>query len=162
MSNRSSTVIWCVAQVLATTESLFAFFQWAPWLGAKSYSGAVALYGQVPQYISPQCQAIAVNHGQFSCLPWGSISSNPWGFALCTLLLFAGGAFVTFTQYKGKGLFCAAVIDFVSYRIDAIRFYFGFGEIERKRVSSLILGSLFGSVLLTTFIVSMLVSHING
>src|SRR4051794_296054 len=100
MSDRSSILIWCVAQVLAIAESLFAFFQWAPWLSARSYSDAVALYGQVPQYISLQCQAIAVNHGQFSCLPWGSVSSNPWGFALCTLLLLTGGAFVTFTKNK--------------------------------------------------------------
>jgi hypothetical protein len=134
-------------------ESQYAFFRLLPWLGATSYSDAVALYGRVPSHISPYCQAITVNHGQFSCLSWGAAHANPWGFSLCTLFLLAGGVFIAWAKHGGKGLFCAEAIDFLCYRINTVWLHFDLGEIGRDQISSFVLGLLFVSVFLAFFFI---------
>ena len=155
MSDGRSRLLWCVIQIGALAESLLTFFVWAPWLGAKSYEEAVALYGAV---VPPNCHAVAVNHGQFSCLPWGTVSSNPWGFALCTVLLLAGFAVAAVTQRKGKGFFSEPITLAVRSKLNALRARFGFGELDTRRVRSIILAALFGVIMLTVIAISTLVS----
>ena len=92
---------WCLAQLTGMTLSIYTFFIWAPWLGSRSHDETVALYGAAGV---PDCDAIAVNHSHYFCMSWGTVSSNPWGFALCTAILISGVAFFSITQHLKKGL----------------------------------------------------------
>ena len=149
-------LLWCLAQIFGVMVTLFTFFVWAPWLGASSHAEAVALYGAEK---IPDCNAIAVNHGQFSCMSWGTTSSNPWGFAVCTAILISGIGFVAITQVTGKGLFSPQVCEAVSSRVNTIRSRFGLPDLELSRVKSLILGGLIVLVFVCVFLVSMLTSQ---
>jgi hypothetical protein len=147
-------LIWCLAQYLGVMLSLLAFFVWAPWIGALSHAQAVAQYGAGKV---PDCDAISVNHGQFICEPWGTTSSNPWGFALCTAIVVSGVGFVAYTRATGKGLFSTAFCEAKGSRVNAIRARFGRPDLEPSRVQSLAFFCLAVSAIVTVLLVSMLV-----
>ncbi len=146
---------WCIAQVMGVMLSLYTFFVWAPWLGAHSHEQAVALYGAEK---IPDCDAIAVNHGQFSCMPWGSVAENPWGFALCTVLLVSGIGFVAITRAAGKGLFSPEFGGALGSRINAVLSRFDLPELELSRVRYFIHFGLALLVVASVPLVSRLIS----
>jgi hypothetical protein len=148
MTKTGSIFAWCLAQTGAVVLTLLVFCVWAPWVGAHSYSEAIALYGNV---VPKGCDAVTVNHGHFSCMAWGTVASNPWGFALCTLGLFPGLAFLVFTRLKGKGIFSTAGVESAREKINLVCSRVGCPEIPARHVQRLFSFALFGVALVVLF-----------
>jgi hypothetical protein len=85
-----------IAQVLVALVMMLAFFSWAPWLTAISREEAIELYHQP---IPSDWNAVVMGHGQLSNFRWGTLHDNPWGFALCTVLVFGGWLFLVLTAW---------------------------------------------------------------
>lgn len=79
------------AQVLVALVTMLAFCTWAPWMAAISREEAVVRYQQP---IPVEWKAVVMGHGQIANFRWGTLHENPWGFALCTLVVFAGWLFL--------------------------------------------------------------------
>ena len=126
---------WCLVQLAGMILSIYTFFIWAPWLGSRSHDETVALFGAAGV---PDCDAIAVNHSHYSCMTWGTASSNPWGFALCTAILISGVAFLPITQYFKRGFFSPELAEPESQRL----------------ISTIIVISSFAAVYLISAVVS--------
>ena len=146
-----SRAVWCVAQIIVALLTLITFFIWAPWMGAISREEAVTLYGNV---VPPECLAVTVNHGHFSCLSLGTVSSNPWIFALCTVVLLSGIAFLVFTQATRRGFasisFRSGIPEVAGRFINWICRSLGYSELDPKQVEKtmyLVLFALFVAVL---------------
>jgi len=148
MVNRS-TLCWSFAQTGAVVIALLLFILWAPWLGARSREEATALYGKA---IPENCEAITVNHGQFSCLPWGTVSSNPWGFAACTVLLVATVLFLVLSVRRDKGLFSPEPIEATRSTVNRVGLKIGLPEFSakhaRRLISLLLFVAVFASIML--------------
>ncbi|OOG39044.1 hypothetical protein B0B52_16305 [Polaromonas sp. A23] len=159
MTRDRFVLAWSLVQIAVVAQALLLFFIWAPWLGAHSREEAIAFYGEsaIPQ----NCEAITVNHGQFSCLSWGTVSSNPWGFAACTVALFASLLFLVLSRIKGKGVFSAGCIEFVREKINRTCFKLGLPETSAKHVRSLISVILFVGVFASVMLVANLFSHVR-
>ncbi|ROZ64567.1 hypothetical protein EEB15_28425 [Ramlibacter sp. WS9] len=92
------------------------------------------------------CGAITVNHGQFVCLPWGTVSSNPWGFAGCTALLAATLAFLVLSVRMYKGLFSRESIEVTRLQLNSRGLKIGLPEFSAKHARRLIAFLLFVAV----------------
>jgi hypothetical protein len=145
--------------MLGIAMSWFVFFMWVPRLGSHSHQEAVALYGA--QNV-PDCDAIAVNHGTFTCISWGIPSSDPWAFAGLTIVLVSGFGFLAITRIAHKGFFSATFSEAVGLKINAIRLRYGFGVLPLPKVYSVILGGLVMGVLAAIILVSALLTHVGA
>lgn len=94
--NNSHNIGLSVAQLVVALVTMVAFFSWAPWLAAMSREEAIERYG-LP--VPAEWEAVVMGHGQLSEFTWGTVSSNPWGFALCTGLVFGGAIFIIATAW---------------------------------------------------------------
>ena len=94
-------ILWFLLQVALFLVGLMAFFVWAPWQAAIPLSEAPA---SVIAAMPANCPAVEVNHGVYSCFWEGTKSSNPLGFALCSVLCFGSMAIAAFIGLTGRGL----------------------------------------------------------
>jgi hypothetical protein len=91
---------WTVAEIILAIAFLRVFFAWAPWLGAQSMAEMPA---DIVATMPAGCPAVTGSHGAYHCFSYGTISSNPLGFAMHTALL--GGLFggFLFISLSGRG-----------------------------------------------------------
>ena len=91
---------WHIAQAAAVVVAFLAFFIWAPWLAAVPLDEVPT---SVAATLPANCPAAAVNHGTWSCRWHGTVKSNPWGFALCTVIFLGAVAFLNISSWTGRG-----------------------------------------------------------
>jgi hypothetical protein len=125
----------------------------------RSQRVRVALYGA--QRV-PDCDAIAVNHGQFTCISWGTPYSDPWAFAALTAALISGFGFVAITRFANKGFFSPECEEVVRSAINAFWLSLGLRELPLRSVRSAILGALVMGVLAAIFLISALLSYVHA
>ncbi len=73
-----------VVQIVVALLMFPVFFCWAPWEAAVPREEALARF---PGQVGAGWQAVTINHGVVREWKLGTVSQNPVGFALCTVLL---------------------------------------------------------------------------
>jgi len=96
---RSSRLWLSLSQLVVALTTAFAFSTWAPWLAAMPPAEALSRYKQP---IPPTWRAVVMGHGQLSEFAWGTVASNPWGFTLCTTVVFGGVLFLVLTAWHSS------------------------------------------------------------
>src|SRR5262245_16734566 len=91
---------WIIAQIVFSVAFMLVFFAWAPWLGAQPVS---ELPADVIAALPAKCPAVVVSHGNYSCFSYGTIRSNPIGFASLTALFAALFGTLLFIGLSGRG-----------------------------------------------------------
>ncbi len=86
MTQKATLRSLTVVQVVAVILMFPVFFCWAPWESAIPREEALARF---PGQVGADWRAVTVNHGKVHEWKLGTVSQNPAGFALCTLLLVA-------------------------------------------------------------------------
>jgi hypothetical protein len=100
MSPFGKKLCWTIAQVVVSIFIFATFFVFAPWLGAKPASEAPPA---VAAGLPAGCPAFTVDHGQYPCFWFGTVSQNPTGFSLCALLFFGSWGFLMYTGITRRG-----------------------------------------------------------
>jgi hypothetical protein len=100
MSPSAKKLCWTIAQFSVCILAFGTFFVFAPWLAAVEASEAPAT---IAASLPIGCPAFIVNHGQYTCFWYGTLSQNPVGFSLCALLFFACWGFLLFTGITRRG-----------------------------------------------------------
>jgi hypothetical protein len=153
-------LIWCIAQFMGITLLwYFTFFMWAPRWTARTHKEVVVNYGAQDV---PDCDAIHVNHGVFTCLPWGAPFSDPSGFAALTVVLISGFGLVVISRIANKGFFAAECSEAVHSRINAVRLRFGLKDVPLRRARSAIFGMLMFFGVLANFLGSIVLAYVRG
>jgi hypothetical protein len=88
-------------QVACAIALMLTFFAWAPWNGAQPLSEAPP---EVVAALPASCPAVVVNHGHYSCYEFGTIASNPVGYAAMTALFFGLFGLFLFIGLTGRGI----------------------------------------------------------
>src|SRR5260221_6656110 len=91
---------WHVAQIIVLVITMLAFFTWAPWLAAVPVSEVPPSQAAA---LPAGCPAASMEHGTWSCRWYGTIRSNPWGFALCSAIVLGGWAFLIISALYAQG-----------------------------------------------------------
>lgn len=74
-----------MVQVITALVMFPAFFTWASWEGARTREETLQLF---PDWQIPDSwRAVSMDHGVAHEWKCGTVSQNPVGFTLCTLLL---------------------------------------------------------------------------
>jgi len=89
-----------MAQVVVAVATQLAFFAWAPWMAAEPISNFAP---EIAAKLPPNCPAVSVNHGNYTCEWRGTSDSSPWKFGALSLVVFGGVAFVIISSMAGRG-----------------------------------------------------------
>jgi len=95
-------IAWALVQVIAAAGLSVAFVVWSQWLSAEPIESAPS---SVIASFPHACRAVVVSHGSYSCFSLGTKSSNPIGFAFCTLAFVGLFALFAFISQSGRGIY---------------------------------------------------------
>jgi hypothetical protein len=87
------------AQTVAVLLTFWTLFLSAFFLGAERPD-------EVPESVAaslpPNCTAVLVNHGEYSCFSLGTFRTNPWGFVASIIVLVGSIVFLRLTFRRNQ------------------------------------------------------------
>jgi hypothetical protein len=93
--------LWGIAQTIVAIVVMIDYFTWVPWLKAVPLSEVPP---SVVATLPRECPAATKNRGRWTCFSEGTISSNPIGFAISTVIMIGGCSFLVFTGLTNRGM----------------------------------------------------------